>query len=374
VRSAEDGGGLLVVAGESSGDTHAAEVVAALRRLRPGLEAFGLGSQRCAEAGVELLADSSEIAVVGITEVLKILGRAREIYRALLDEVDRRGTRTALLIDFPDFNLRLAKALKKRGVRVVYYVSPQVWAWRQGRVRTIAKVVDEMLVLFPFEFEFYRRHGVHATHVGHPLVDQVPVLERHEGSSPLSLCLLPGSRRSEVRMHLPVMARAVEILARRFDLRASWVVAAGLDAAEFAPLLPTGLQLDRVHEDRFRVMADADLALCASGTATLEVGLLGTPMVVVYKVSRLTSWIGRILLVDLPHISLVNLVLQKGVVPEVLQEEATPGRIAAAAADLLNDHERRHNMSKELSALRGLLGERGASERAAAIVDRVLAG
>jgi len=175
-------------------------------------------------------------------------------------------------------------------------------------------------------------------------------------------------------MHLPVMAQAVELLARSFDLRASWVVAAGLNPAEFAPLLPDGLQLERVHEDRFRVMADADLALCASGTATLEVGLLGTPMIVVYKVSRLTSWIGRILLVDLPHISLVNLVLQEEVVPEILQENATPARIAVAAADLLNDHERRHNMSRDLSALRGLLGERGASERAAAIVDRVLAG
>lgn len=363
---------LLVVAGEASGDTHAAELLEALARRRPALRPFGLGGSRCAAAGMERLARSSEISVVGISEVLRILGRAREIFHQLLAEVDRRGATTALLIDFPDFNLRLAKALKKRGVKVVYYVSPQVWAWRKGRVKTIGQVVDEMLVLFPFEEAFYRRHGVRATHVGHPIVDQVPQLERRPGGDRLSICLLPGSRAGEVRAHLPLMAQAVELLSESFELDASWVVGSELDPEDFAGLVPPGLALTQVRDDRFRVIADADLALCASGTATLEVGLLGTPMVVVYKVSRLTAWVGRVLL-DLPHISLVNLVLERGVVPEVLQNAATARGIAAVAGDLLGDPEGRQNVANELEQLRARLGEPGASERAAAIVDEVLA-
>lgn len=370
----ERGGGddLLIVAGEASGDTHAAELLLALKRLRPDLRAFGLGGRHCAEAGLERLAESSEISVVGITEVLRVLGRARKIFHALLDEVEKRGVRTALLIDFPDFNLRLAKALKKRGVRVVYYVSPQVWAWRKGRVKTIARVVDEMLVLFPFEEAFYRERGVAATHVGHPIVDQVPVIERTQGGDGLSVCLLPGSRISEVKAHLPVMAQAVARLAESFKIEASWVVGTELDPGDFADLVPENVALDLVREDRFQAIADADLVLCASGTATLEVGLLGTPMIVVYKVSRLTSWIGRAL-VRLPNISLVNLVLGRTVVPELLQDEATAAGIATAAGALLGDPEARRKMSAELGGLRALLGAPGASERAAAIVDTVLA-
>jgi len=371
--SERDGGeDLLIVAGEASGDIHAAELLLALKRLRPDLRAFGLGGRHCEAAGLERLAESSEISVVGITEVWRILGRARQIFKSLLGEVERRGARTALLIDFPDFNLRLAKALKKRGVKVVYYVSPQVWAWRKGRVKTIARVVDEMLVLFPFEQAFYREHGVEAIHVGHPLVDQVPVLERREAGVGLSICLLPGSRASEVREHLPVMARAVKLLAESFDLTASWVVGSELDATDFTEFIPDGLSLEQVPGDRFRAIADADLVLCASGTATLEVGLLGTPMVVVYRVSRLTSWVGRAL-ISLPNISLVNLVLGSGVVPELLQGQATAERIAAEAGRLLGDPEARQNMSRDLGRLRTLLGEPGASERAAAIVDTVLA-
>ena len=169
---------LLVVAGEASGDLHGARLLTSLREMAPGLSAFGLGSQELRAAGMEPIANSAEISVVGITEVVRILPRAREIFRALLAEVDRRGARTALLIDFPDFNLRLAKALKSRGVRVLYYISPQVWAWRRGRVRTISRVVDAMYVILPFEVDFYRRHGVEAIEVGHPLVDEVPQLEQ----------------------------------------------------------------------------------------------------------------------------------------------------------------------------------------------------
>lgn len=362
---------LLVVAGEASGDAHAAGLLRELLALRAGLRPFGLGGEQCAAAGLERLADSAEISVVGITEVWKILPRARQIFRQLVSEVERRGARTALLVDFAEFNLRLAAALKRRGVRVVYYVSPQVWAWRRGRVKTIARVVDRMLVLFPFEEAFYRRHGVEVTHVGHPLIDQVPELERPRPGPRRRLCLLPGSRPSEIRHHLPVMARAAQLIADEAGVEVSWIVASGVDVAACAQWLPPGLELEVVRQDRFRSIAASDLALCASGTATLEVGLLGTPMVVVYRVSRLTSWVGRAL-ISLPSISLVNLVLGRPAVPELLQGAATAEGIRDVAMRLLDDPQRLHNMSRDLAALRPALGSPGASLRAARIVDNVL--
>jgi len=203
---------LLVVAGEASGDLHGARLIAELRQRVPGLTTFGLGGDEMRAAGLEAVAHSSEISVVGITEVLKVLPRAREIFAGLLREVDRRRPALAVLVDFPDFNLRLAKELKTRNVEVVYYISPQVWAWRRGRVKKIARLVDRMLVLFPFEVDFYRGHGIQVVHVGHPLVDEVPVLpqgwDRGEpAGEPYRVALLPGSRTSEVEALLPPCSR-----------------------------------------------------------------------------------------------------------------------------------------------------------------------
>ncbi len=368
---------LLIVAGEASGDTHAAEVLDELRRRVPQARAFGLGGDRLAAAGLERVASSSEISVVGITEALKVLPRARKIFKELLAEVDRRGARTALLVDFPEFNLRLAKELAERGVKIVYYVSPQVWAWRRGRVKTIARLVERMLVLFPFESEFYRQHDVEVVHVGHPLVDQVPELSPaalpERGRDAREIVLLPGSRPSEIRTHLPLMASAVELLRREGPLRARWILAPNVDPEEFSGRLPQDLGLETVVEGSFEAIASADLALCASGTATLEVGLLGTPMVVVYRVSALTYWLGR-WLVDLPHISLVNLVLGREVVPELIQGEANGRRIAAVASTILRDPDRLATMRRDLGSLRERLGRPGASARAAAEVEAVLTG
>jgi lipid-A-disaccharide synthase len=366
---------LLVVAGEASGDTHAADLLTELAQRRPALSAFGLGGERLDAAGLERVAASSEISVVGITEVWKILPRARQIFRQLLEEVDRREARTALLVDFPDFNLRLARELKKRGVRVVYYVSPQVWAWRQSRVKTIARVVDRMLVLFGFEAEFYRHHGIEAIHVGHPVVDQVPEIARRCSPQPLGrrrLCLLPGSRPSEIRALLPVLGAAARSMALAGDLDFCWILADGIDPEEYRGLLPSDLRLEVVREGRFEAIADCDLALCASGTATLEVGLLGTPMIVVYKVSRLTWWIGRAL-VRSPNISLVNLVFGRTVVPELLQGRATASGIARKAHELLGDPERLETISRDLATLREQLGVSGASGRAAEVVATEMA-
>jgi len=369
---------LLVVAGEASGDLHGARLVTELRRLVPDLSFFGLGGDELRAAGLDSVAHSSEISVVGITEVLRILKRARELFAALLAEVDRRRPAAAVLIDFPDFNLRLAKELKKRGVPVVYYVSPQIWAWRRGRVKTIAQVVDRMLVLFPFEVDFYRRFGVDVVHVGHPLVDEVPQLpstwEKGEPAGPYRLALLPGSRVSEVEALLPVMLAAVRRLAEELPVEARLIRAPTIAQEMLEEEVElSGLPVRIVSEGRFAAIADSHLALCASGTATLEVGLLGTPMVMLYRLGSWT-WLLARLLVRLPYVSLVNLVLGRKVVPELLQGQASAERIALEAEHLLMDDRERGEMREALAEVRGRLGSGGASRRAALEVADLLRG
>lgn len=373
---------LLVVAGEASGDLHGARLLTELQQMIPGVRAFGMGGDELTAAGLETVADSAEVSVVGIVEALKILPKAREIFRRLLDEVDRRGARTAVLIDFPDFNLRLAKELERRGVSVVYYVSPQIWAWRRGRVKAIAKRVTKMLVLFPFEVDFYRGHGVEVVHVGHPLVDEVPELPQvwekgppREG--PYRVALLPGSRRSEVSALLPSLLQAVRRLAEELPIEARLVRAPAiprslLEEAVALEGLPVEI-VDGDRERRFEVVAGSHLALCASGTATLETGLLGTPLIVVYRLATWTYWLAR-LLVRLPHVALVNLVLERRAVPELIQHEADPERIASTAADLLRDPARIATIRQDLADLRPRLGEPGASRRAAREVAETLGG
>lgn len=369
---------LLVVAGETSGDLHGARLVTELRRLVPELSVFGLGGDELRAAGLDPVAHSAEISVVGITEVLRILQRAREVFAALLAEVDRRRPAAAVLIDFPDFNLRLARELKKRGVPVIYYISPQVWAWRRGRVKTIAQVVDRMLVLFPFEVDLYRRSGVDVVHVGHPLVDEVPQLssawEQGEPAGPYRIALLPGSRVSEVEALLPVMLAAVRRLAHELPVEARLIRAPNIPQELLEEEIElSGLPVRIVSENRFAAVADSHVALCASGTATLEVGLLGTPMVMLYRLGTWTYLLAR-LLVRLPYVGLVNLVLGRKVVPELLQGHASPERIALEAEQLLVNDREREEMREALEEVRGRLGSGGASRRAAQEIAELLRG
>jgi len=378
---AEAGPAVLISAGEASGDHHAARLMEAVARLetsgRP-VRFFGLGGDEMIAAGLDPVAHNDEVAVVGIVEVLRELPRIRRAFHRLLRAAEQRRPGLAVLVDFPDFNLRLARRLGRSGVPVLYYVSPQVWAWRRGRVRTIAKLVDRMLVLFPFEVDVYRGQDLDVRHVGHPLVDEVPemesVWEREAGlpERPI-LALLPGSRNSEVRRILPPMLRAAALVGARQTGETSvrLILAPTVDRLLVKKLIGEGPvprgQIDLVRSGRHEAVAGSHLAFCASGTATLEVGLLGTPLVVVYRVSPLTYAIGR-WLVDLPHVSLVNLVLGQRVVPELLQGAAEPGRMAAAATRLLSRRSRIDRMRTALAALRPALGESGASDRAARLL------
>ncbi len=371
---------LLIVAGEASGDLHGGRLLAELTTLMPEVKAFGLGGDELAAAGLDAVAHSTEIAVVGITEALKILRRAHQIFRRLLAEADRRQARWAVLIDSPDFNLPLAKKLKARGVRVIYYISPQVWAWRRRRVHAIRRLVDKMLVVFPFEVDFYRRYDVDVTFVGHPLIDEVPRLpqiwdaapEAGAPEGPFEVALLPGSRNSEIERILPILLASAERLATELPVRLSLIRAPTIPRSKLeAPLAAAGVDVEVVSEDRLSAIASCHLALCAAGTATVEVGLVGTPMIVVYKISRWTYLMAR-LLAHTTYASMVNLLLEREAVPELIQHDAEPEIISRHAVRLLSDRGRISAMRADLGQLRDRLGEPGASHRAALAVEHCL--
>jgi len=375
---------ILIVAGETSGDLHAAGVVAELRRRVPDLTIEGIGGERMRRAGVRLLAHASDLAVVGLIEVAARLPAIWRAYRTMIRCLRDQRPDLVVLVDFPDFNLRLARRAFRLGIPVVYFISPQVWAWRAGRIRAIGRYVRRLLVIFPFEEGFYRDRGIEALYVGHPLMDRsacAPSTDeaRHrlrlDGTAPV-LGLLPGSRTGEITRHLPVLLRsAKQLLEERSDLR---VIIA---AAEGLPLDLIGSYVDQeavsatvVQGRTDEVMAASDLILVASGTATLEAAIIGTPMVIVYRLALL-SWLFGRLLIKVPYIGMVNLVAGRRVVPELIQFQATPERVAEEARRLLLSAEQRCRMRQELQQVRDQLGPPGALSRAAdAILECLQSG
>jgi len=366
---------LLISSGESSGELYAAELVRELRLLDPTLAVFGLGGDRLAAEGASLVAHVRDLAVVGLLEVLSHLPRIKGIFDALVARAERERPDLAVLIDYPDFNLRLARALHARGIPVVYYVSPQVWAWRKGRIRAIRETAKAMLVIFPFEEELYRKAGVPVEFVGHPLVDLVrPAADRaaflaSAGLDPARpvVAVLPGSREREVAMNLPPLAGAVARLgAQDASLQFLVAVAPALERARLETAF-AGTPARLVQGQTHAALGAAELGLVASGTATVEAALLGTPMLVVYRVSTLTYLLGR-RFVSVPHFAMANLIAGKRVVSELIQGDFTAERVAHEALTLLRDPERRARMREELLEVRRRLGAAGASSRAARAV------
>jgi lipid-A-disaccharide synthase len=372
------GRSVLVVAGEVSGDLHGAHLVEAVRAVAPETRFFGMGGRALRAAGMDVLFPCEPLSVVGITEVAARLGVIFRTLRGLKEVLDRQRPDLVILVDFPDFNLRLARAASRRGIPVLYYVSPQVWAWRRGRVDQIRRWVRKMAVLFPFEVPIYEAAGVDVTWVGHPLLDQVkPLLTREEAAKRFDLDpgqrivgLLPGSRPHEVERLLPVFLDAARLMRQTMpDVQFVVARAPGLSDMLFAPLLEGGRVPVRVVEGASHdVMALSDLLIMASGTATLEGAILGKPMVIAYRVSRLTYWVGRALIRGIRYIGLVNLVAEKGVAPELIQDEANPGRVAEEALRLLGDPCLYRTTVEALTEVRRRLGEPGAAVRAARIV------
>jgi lipid-A-disaccharide synthase len=376
---------LLVVAGEASADLHASHVVRALKARRPDLTVAGIGSALCREAGMEVFVDSRDLGVMGFTEVVAALLRVRRAFNACLRWVDDHRPEAALLLDFAGFNLRLARRLHQRGVKVLYFISPKVWASREGRVKAIRAYVDKMLVIFPFEVEYFRARGVEVEYVGNPSLDQLQVPPtREKARRALGLpvegrvvALLPGSRRAEVARHVPPMVEAAALVAAdtpgvRFVVpRAATVDVAMLEPA-VAAAKARGLTLDIVEGRAPEVFASADAAIVASGTATLEAALCGTPMVVIYR----TSWLSALLawaILRVAWVSLVNILAGREVVRELLQSRAKPVEIAREVVRIMGPEAAR-SLRAEFDALRRGLGEPGAPERVATAVLRAVDG
>ncbi len=368
---------IMIMAGEASGDLHGANLVREIRRQDPSVAFYGVGSRNMKNAGVQLLADASQISVVGATEVIAHLRPLCRVFNGLKRFLDKDRPDLLILIDFPDFNIMLGKKAKTLGIPVLYYISPQVWAWRKGRIKTIAALVKAIIVVFPFEVALYKNAGADVRFVGHPLTDVVksPYTQAEAKSQfglaagKRTIALLPGSRMREIGHLLPDMLRAADILNRRFqDMQFILPVAPTLSENFIRSFIrnspvPITLADGRVYD----VLRASDAALVTSGTATLETGLMAVPMVIVYRVSSLSYFIGR-MIVDVDHIGLVNIVAGKRIVPELVQQEATPQNMADAMSVLLADQGRYDKVKAELTGIRSQLGEAGANARVASIV------
>jgi lipid-A-disaccharide synthase len=372
---------ILISAGEASGDLYAALLVEELRRIWPDAEFFGCTGPRLRAAGVRTVVDAASLAVVGLIEVVAHIPRIYKEYRKLLAEARRMRPVVAILTDSPDFHLRVARQLVRDGVPVIYLVAPQAWAWRKGRLVGMRRSLKHLLCIFPFEEEFFRRAGVAATYIGHPLAGLVrPSLGRDEffekhrlaRDRPL-VTVLPGSRRGEAARHLPALIDAVERLnqeqAMNFVLPASAIAGTAFFEERIGQ---TPIRV--IQGESWDAMAHADVVLAASGTVTIEAALLGTPMVTFYKVA-LPSWVAGKLLVRVPFYSMVNLIAGRAVVPELMQRQMTGATLAREARRLLVDEQARSEMRAGLAEVqRRLASEGSAAQRAAAIVQGILEG
>jgi len=360
---------LLLSCGEASGDLYAGALTRELRALAPGIEVAGLGGPQFAEAGGRLLADYRGLAVTGLTEAIAKVPESLRTIRRLTAAAREWRPDALVVIDFPDFNFRLARRVKRLGIPVVYYISPQFLAWRRGRMKTLREIADRILVIFPFEEAIYREAGLPVEFVGHPLVELAHAssrrdafLARHQlrAGAP-TVAILPGSRTNEVRRILPALAGAADLIAARLPGVQFVTARAGhLDDRLFAPA--SGKTV--VEGDTDAALAAADLALVASGTATVQAALHDTPMVVVYRLSPLTYALGR-RFVKLDTFAMVNLIAGERIVPELIQDAFTPETVAAEALSILGDPSRAARMRAGLARVRDKLGAPGASRRAA---------
>ncbi len=368
---------ILVVAGEVSGDLHAARVVHALKARSSGIEFWGLGGDDLKAEGVELLQHTDQMSVMGLAEVLKNYRFLKGVFEQVLAEVDRRKPDAALLVDYPGFNLRLAAQLKRRGVKVYYYICPKVWAWNRKRIPRMARIIDRLMAVFPFEVDLFKGTGLRVDFVGNPLVGQIETFlaappQALPWESSRRIALLPGSRRQEILRILPTILSAAKRLEERFP-DASFMIASPNERIEALVNEQVASSSDRpgrlavVRGQARELMRQADAAIVTSGTATLETALIRTPQIIVYKTSAATYWFARAVL-TIRHIGLVNIVAGRTVCPELIQRAATSEAMADALARLLDDTPERRAMLAGYEEVRALLGERDAAENVADIL------
>ena len=369
---------ILISAGEASGDMYAARLATALR-ARADVRLFGMGGQRMREAGVEVIADCSEVSLVGIVEIAKKYPALKRVWRRILGEAERRKPRLAILTDFPGFHLRLARALNRKRIPSVYFVCPQFWAWRPWRANLVRRRFVRGLCIFPFEEEWYRARGVEADFIGHPLVGNVAARRTREqfaaacGLDPNQriLAILPGSRSGEIAHHMPTLMQACRLIQRSHLVQFVLALAPGVKPQQIAPYLWPELRVRMVEDATYDALGAADLSIVSSGTATVEAALMDAPMIVVYRLAPLTASIAR-LLIRTPMFAMVNLIAGRQVVPELVQDNFSPERLAAEATRLLDSPESIAKMRRGLAEVRQMLGPPGAVERAADLIAAML--
>ena len=366
---------IMFVAGEASGDKHAAKLIAQLRRSQQ-IKCYGMGMQKMKHAGMRLLVDAQALAVIGIVEILRHYPALRRAFTTLKQSLINDPPDLLVLVDYPEFNLKLARIASQHNIKVLYYISPQLWAWRQYRIKKIKRDIDHVAVIFPFEEDFYKRHAVPVSYVGHPLIED---LEEWERSNPQAIngrhqnktvLLLPGSRKSEIKRLLPVMVEAAILIRQHLDtkIRFRLLAATDIDADLYQSYLDRS-DFDCRLSDRhvYTEMKNADLAISATGTATLQLALCGTPLIATHKLMPLSYWILR-WFIKIRYASMPNIIADSPLVPEYLQNDATPEKLSAHACKLLGDAKRREAMSQNLFALREKFGTASASKTTAELI------
>ncbi len=369
---------ILISAGEASGDMYAARLATALR-ARADVQLFGMGGPRMRDAGVEIVADCSEVSLVGIVEIAKKYPALRRVWKRLLGETARRKPQYAILTDFPGFHLRLARALKRQSVQNIYFVCPQFWAWRPWRANLVRRRFVRGLCIFPFEEEWYRSRGVQADFIGHPLVGNVFAkktrtefaADRGLDPSKLIVAVLPGSRSGEIAHHMPTLVQACRLIQRGHAAQFVLALAPGTSQSQVTKYMVPDVPMHTVEDATYDALGAADLSIVSSGTATVEAALMDAPMIVVYRLAPLTAWIAR-WLVRTPMFAMVNLIAGRRVVPELVQKDFTPERLASEAIRLLDSPEARAEMRRGLAEVREKLGPPGAVDRAADLIASML--
>ena len=371
---------ILIVAGENSGEKHGANLVRKFKNLQPSFTFCGVGGKHMAEQNVNLFYSVEDLAVVGIFEVITHLPRIRKIFQQIKREIKKQQPVAAVLIDSPDFNLRLAKQLKKSSIPVLYYISPTVWAWRKKRLEIIKKTVEKMLLIFPFEEKIYAKHGIPATYVGHPLKERVKIsmtreefFNKHRLDPEKKLiAILPGSRKSEIKFHMPVLTQVIKKLGQEYNAQFILPLAENLTEAyviSFFREPPTDIKI--LSQDGYETLAYSEIALSACGTANLEAALLETPVVAFYRISPLTYYSG-IKLMKIDKFSIVNILAGKKIIPELIQRNFTAENIIEETRKILGSQGAKSKIKADYEKIHLLLGEKNASENAARELERLI--
>lgn len=366
---------ILIIAGEASGDLHGASLVKALKAQDPGLELFGVGGEKMKAEGFEALFHINQMAFLGFVEVVKHLPYILKVQKALIDEALKRGVKTVVLVDYPGFNLNIAKKFKKFGIRVVYYIAPQVWAWGQGRVKKLKERTDIVLSVFPFEEKFFKEHGVNVRFVGNPLAERISGYEfmpeaefrAKWGLDPEKkiLAVLPGSRKHEVELLLKPALEAAEILEKEFGFQTVVGCADTISEEFIRSIKPGGYKLIKGYQ--FEIKKYADFGIVKSGTSTMEAALLDMPLMIIYKTSALTYNIGK-RLIKIGNLGMVNIIAEETIAPELIQDEVTGEKIAATAAKILKDPSLLKKQTDGFARIKANLGKHKASATAAKVI------